>query len=164
MKRVYGWVLIAAVAFAPVALFAQAQGAKPAPAAAGKGRLIEINTGDDMKFSVVEIAAKPGELLTVRLKSVGTLPKVAMGHNFVLLKGGVNLLDFANDPANAASRDTDFIPAARKGDVLAATKMIGPGETDEVTFSAPKAAGAYNYLCTFIGHFAAGMRGRLTVK
>jgi azurin len=117
-----------------------------------------------MKFSVAEITAKPGELLTVRLKSTGTLPKVAMGHNFVLLKGDVKLLDFANDPANASSRDTDFIPPARKGDVLAKTTMIGPGETAEVTFNAPKAAGAYNYLCTFIGHFAAGMRGRLTVK
>jgi azurin len=165
MKRVYVWVLIAAVAFAPAALFAQGtKPAPPAPAAAGKGRLIEINTGDDMKFSVAEITAKPGELLTVRLKSTGTLPKVAMGHNFVLLKGDVKLLDFANDPANASSRDTDFIPPARKGDVLAKTTMIGPGETAEVTFNAPKAAGAYNYLCTFIGHFAAGMRGRLTVK
>jgi azurin len=166
MKRVYGWVLIAAVAFAPAALFAQgtAKPAPPAQAAAAKGRLIEISAGDDMKFSVVEIAAKPGELLTVRLKSTGTLPKIAMGHNFVLLKGEVSAVDFANDPAAAASRATDFIPPARKGDVLAMTTMIGPGETAEVTFSAPKAPGAYNYLCSFVGHFAAGMRGRLTVK
>jgi len=178
MKRVSVWLLIAAVALAPTVLFAQAQGtakptpppatAKPAPPAAtpaaGKGRLVEITAGDDMKFSVVAINAKPGELLTVRLKSTGTLPKIAMGHNFVLLKSTANLLDFANDPANAQARATDFIAPAHKDKVLAQTTMIGPGETAEVTFKAPDAAGAYNYLCTFTGHFAAGMRGRLTVK
>jgi azurin len=47
--------------------------------------------------------------------------------------------------------------------VIAATKMLGPGETDTVSFTAP-AAGTYDYICTFPGHAMAGMRGVLTVK
>jgi azurin len=138
--------------------------AAPAPAPAGKGRLVEITAGDDMKFSVVAINAKPGELLTVRLKSTGTLPKVAMGHNFVLFKSTVNVLDFANDPTNAQAKATDFIAQKYQASVIAQTTMIGPGETAEVTFKAPDAPGAYNYVCTFTAHVLAGMRGRLTVK
>ena len=39
-----------------------------------------------------------------------------------------------------------------------------PGETVEVTFDAPKAPGVYTFICTFPGHFLAGMKGTLTVK
>jgi azurin len=56
------------------------------------------------------------------------------------------------------------VPAARKADVLASTALAGPGETVEVTFKVPAKAGAYPYLCTFPGHFAAGMKGEITVK
>jgi azurin len=141
-------------------------GAKPAAPAAKKagaaGRTIEITGGDDMKFSVTSITAKPGETIHVVLKSVGTVPKMAMAHNFVALNAGVDAAKFSQDAMTA--RDTDYVPAARKADVLAATKMAGPGETVEVTFKAPAKPGVYPYLCTFPGHFAAGMRGELTVK
>jgi azurin len=48
-------------------------------------------------------------------------------------------------------------------DVIAHTGLVGPGETVEVTFKAP-AAGTYTFLCSFPGHFAAGMKGTLVVK
>ena len=51
-----------------------------------------------------------------------------------------------------------------KDQVLAATTMAGPGETVEVTFKVPTAPGTYHYMCTFPGHFAAGMRGTIVVK
>jgi azurin len=48
--------------------------------------------------------------------------------------------------------------------VLASTKMAGGGETVEVTFTAPKEPGEYLYICTFPGHYLAGMKGVLVVK
>ena len=60
------------------------------------------------------------------------------------------------------ARDTDFIAPDIKGQVVAATKMAGPGETVDVTFKVPAAAGNYPYICTFPGHFAAGMNGQLS--
>ena len=33
-----------------------------------------------------------------------------------------------------------------------------------MTFTVPKVAGKYPYLCSFAGHFAAGMSGVLLVK
>ena len=130
--------------------------------AAPAGRLIEITGNDQMKYSVAVITAKPGELLRVRLKSVGTLPKIAMAHNFVLLAKGTDPTAFTN--ASATASTTAYIPAQFKAKVLASSGLVGPGETVDVTFKAPAAAGKYVYLCSFPGHFVAGMKGVLTVK
>jgi azurin len=135
---------------------------KPAPAAAGAARVVEIVGSDDMKYSVTTIAAKPGETLRIRLTSKGTLPKIAMAHNVVVLKLGAKQIDFAN--AAAMARATDFIPPDMKDQVLGATGLAGPGETVEVTIKLPAAPGSYPFLCTFPGHFAAGMRGNIVVK
>lgn len=136
----------------------QAEKQKPASAV----RTVEIVGGDDMKYSVTSIPAKPGETLRIRLVSKGTLPKIAMAHNVVVLKPGAKQIDFVN--AAATARATDFIPPDMKDQVLAASTLAGPGETVEVTFKVPAAAGSYPYVCTFPGHFAAGMRGTIVVK
>jgi len=137
------------------------QAAKSAPAKGGAARTVEITAGDDMKFSMASIAAKPGETIRLVLKNVGKMPKVAMGHNFVLLKAAAKPTDFANASMSAAA--TDYIPPAMKADVIANTTTTGPGDTVEVTFKAP-AAGSYTFLCSFPGHFVAGMKGTLVVK
>ncbi len=163
MKRVSVLIAVLAVAAFAARPLAQAPAAKPAAAAAGQGRLIEIDATDQMKFSVTTITAKPGELLHVRLKGTGTMPKAGMAHNFVLLNSGVDATAFANDAMMAAS--TAYIPAAKKAQVIAHTPVvIGGGETTDVTFKAPTKAGSYTYLCSFPGHFLAGMKGTLTVQ
>ncbi len=144
------------------------EAAKPAPeaakpAAAAKGvRTVEIIGTEDMKFSMPTITAKPGEQLRVRLVVKGAMPKIAMAHNFVLLNKSAKVVDFVTAAMNA--RATDFIPADKKADVLAATALAGAGETVEVTFKVPAAAGEYPYICSFPGHFQAGMKGSLVVK
>lgn len=130
--------------------------------AAQTPRTIEILGTDDMKFSVTKITARPGELIRIKLTSKGVIPKVAMAHNFVLLKLGTNAQKFID--AGAPDRANDFIAPSMKGQVIAASKFAGPGETVYVTFKAPDKPGAYTYLCTFAGHFQAGMKGVLTVK
>ena len=131
-------------------------------AAPPAGRLVEITGNDLMKYSVVAITAKPGELLHVKLKSIGTLPKPAMAHNFLLLAKGTDPAAFTN--AAATSGETGYVPAAFKAKILASTSLVGPGETAEVTFKAPAAPGQYVYLCSFPGHYLSGMKGVLTVK
>jgi azurin len=157
MKRASSLSFLLATVLLASPLFLQAQ-AKPAAA----GRLIEIEGTDAMKFSVVTIEAKPGEQLLVRLKTVSTMPKMAMSHNFVLLAAGVNAMDFANKSMMAAA--TGYIAPELKGQVLAFTGMAGGGETVQVSFKAPAKAGSYTYLCSFPGHFGAGMKGTLVVK
>lgn len=167
--KIFSFVCVLALAAAPIvgAQDAKAAQAKKAPAAAAKaaaggGRTIEITGSDTMKYSVTEITAKPGEKLHVVLKALGSMPKIAMAHNFVLLKAGVNPQDVANAAFNA--RATDFIPADMKDKIIANTKLVGGGETADVSFTAPTKPGTYTYLCTFPGHFSQGMTGKLIVK
>jgi azurin len=140
---------------------AQAPAAAKAPAAKGV-RTIELTAGDDMKYNLTKIEAKPGETLHVVLKSTGAIPKMAMAHNFVLLKLGADAVEFNKASMTAAA--TDYVPETLKAQVVGATKMAGPGETVEVTFKVPAKAGSYPYMCTFPGHYAAGMKGDLIVK
>lgn len=137
--------------------------AKTAAKPAAKGvRTVELTGGDTMKFDKTEITARPGETLRIVLKSIGTMPKIAMGHNVVVLKLGTDQAAF--NTAAFSARETDFVPPDMKDAVLAATKLAGPGETVDVTFKVPAKVGDYPYLCSFPGHFALGMRGKLIVK
>ena len=131
-------------------------------AAQAKPRVVEIIGTDDMKYNVTTIAAKPGEQITIRLTAKGAMPKVAMAHNVVVLALKTDPAAFVN--AGITARATDYIAPANKAQVIAATKMAGNGETVEVTFKVPSAPGSYPYVCTFPGHFAAGMKGTLNVK
>lgn len=118
--------------------------------------------GDKMSYSVSQIVAKPGERLRVRVVSMAQTPKIVMSHNWVLLKATTNLKSFIDAAAN--SRATEYIPVKLRSEILAETPLAGPGEQYDVTFTAPKAPGKYPYVCTFAGHYAAGMNGVLVVK
>ncbi len=145
--------LLAALVAALVPLPATAQGA---------GRTVEIQATDTMRFTPNRIEARAGDQLHVVLKDAGTMPKSAMAHNFVLLKKGADPKAFADKSATA--RDTDFIAPSLKDQVIASTKLVGPGETADATFAAPQKPGDYTFICSFPGHFAVGMRGTLVVK
>lgn len=131
-----------------------------APAPAGP-RTVELTANDTMKYNITTIEAKAGEQLKVTLTNTGTLPKEAMGHNWVLLKAGTDVAAF--DAAAAAAKDTDFIPTALKDQVLASIPTLGPRKSGEAVFTVP-APGEYPFLCTFPAHYQVGMKGTLIVK
>lgn len=145
-----------------LALAATLAGSSVVSRAADPPRTIDIIGTDDMKYSVTTITAKPGEQIRVRLIARGKVPKVAMAHNFVLMKIGTDILKFLAD--GAPHRATDFIPPGGASSILAKTALAGPGETVQVTFTAPKKPGKYPYICTFPGHYQSGMKGTLVVK
>ena len=126
------------------------------------GRLITITANDTMKFSLTELHAKRGEPLTITLKNVGTMPKTAMGHNWILLMPDVDLNTFVAEAVQAAK--TDYVPVSFKHSVLASTKLLGPRESDTVRFVAPSKPGRYPFLCAFPGHMQVGMKGVLIVE
>lgn len=141
---------------------APASSAKEVAPPPGSGRAIEITGNDQIKFSLTEMRAKPGETLSVTLVNIGTMPKLSMGHNWVLLKDAKNLDAFVNEAAMSPA--TDYIPPGQKGAVYAHTKMLGPKERDTVTFNAPQQPGRYIFLCSFPGHYQVGMKGELIVE
>ena len=123
---------------------------------------IEITGSDQMQYSIKAFEVTEGQKVVLSFKHIGQIPVVAMGHNVVILKAGTSLPAFSGKCA--AAKDTDYIPqdAESKEQIIAHTKMLGGGQSDEITFTAP-AAGAYPFVCSFPGHFAI-MQGVMTVK
>ncbi len=123
---------------------------------------IEITGNDQMQYSTKAFEVTEGQKVVLTFKHIGQLPVIAMGHNVVILQAGTAVPAFATKCAPA--KDTGYIPQDEesKKQMVAHTKMLGGGESDEITFTAP-AAGDYPFICTFPGHFAI-MQGVMTVK
>jgi azurin len=144
------------------ALLFSITGCSRAPEAPPK--TVEINADDKMRYDNTAFEAKPGQKISVTLKNIGTTPKFSMGHNFVMLNRNINVQNvhtFLDAASTEASHD--YVPPNSK-DVIAHTKLLGPGETETVTFNAPFIPGEYLYLCSFPGHYSQGTKGFMTVK
>lgn len=118
-----------------------------------------VEGNDQMKFDTELIRVKAGEPLQLTLKNVGTMPKESMGHNFVILKPGVDLATFGGEAATAA--DNEYIPKSSLSSVVAHTKLLGPGESDVISVTLEK--GVYDYICSFPGHFGM-MKGKIVAE
>ncbi|MCY2686702.1 azurin [Salinimicrobium sp. TH3] len=123
--------------------------------------VVQVNlTGNDqMQYNLNEIKVKAGEKIRLTLTHVGQLPENAMGHNFVLLKQGTDVVDFAQKAATASGNE--YIPEGTDA-VIVHTEMIGGGEETTIEFTAPE-AGTYEYICSFPGHYIQ-MRGNFIVE
>lgn len=137
-----------------------ASASAPAPAADGV-RVIKVTANDQMKFNLSTIELKVGEEVKITLTNIGTMPKQAMGHNFVVLKPATDQAAFAT--AAAAAATNDHIPPSMNDQIIAHTKMLGPKESDSITVKFDQ-AGDYPFLCSFPAHFQLGMKGTIVVK
>ena len=135
-----------------------AEAPSEAVAEAPTSNTVVLLGNDTMQFNTKEIRVKSGGETTVNLTHTGAMPAESMGHNFVLLKKGVDMTAFATK-ANAAA-ESGYIPEG--SDVIAYTKVVGGGESTSVTFDTPE-PGTYQFLCTFPGHYAL-MNGTFVVE
>jgi azurin len=113
---------------------------------------ITIEADDALRFSPSQIdVPKTCETFTVQLKHTGRLPKLAMGHNWVLVKHSD--LNGVARTAMAAGEALDYIDPTDPR-VIAHTTLLGAGESASVTFPVRKlqAGVRYSFLCTFAGH------------
>ena len=120
---------------------------------------IVIESNDQMRFNLSEITVKQGQTVVLTLKHVGKLPKVAMGHNWVLLQPDTDLATFAMKSMKA--RDNEYVPT-KAPEVVVNTILLGGGEETTIEFDAP-APGIYSFICSFPGHYAL-MQGTFIVE
>lgn len=114
---------------------------------------VTVESSDQMKYSVNEIAVKKScEAFKVTLKHTGTMPVAQMGHNIVISK--------ADDASAIASEGTGAGPDSgylniENPAIVAHTDMIGGGQETTVAFKTnaldPKSS--YKFFCTFPAHF-----------
>jgi azurin len=132
--------------------------ASPAVAADDACKL-EISGNDQMQYDKKELAVPAScKQVALTLHHTGQLPAAAMGHDWVLVNTP-DLAAVANAGMGAGLASNYVTPGDKR--VLAATKVVGGGQSDTVTFSTAglKAGGDYSFLCTFPGHNAL-MRGK----
>jgi azurin len=111
-----------------------------------------------MKFSLPNFSAKPGQRVRLTLTNPDE-----MQHNLVVVKPGT--LDAVGVLADALARTPDaaernYIPPTP--DVVASTKLVDPGQSFTLEFTAPRQTGDYPYICTFPGHWRL-MQGMMKV-
>ena len=121
---------------------------------------IQLDGMDDMKYDRTLFKVKAGQKITLDFKNIGKQPAAAMSHNVVILQQGTDVQAFGEAAIPAAA--TEHIPASMSTDVIAHTKLLGPGESDEITFTLPD-AGVYDFICTFPGHFGT-MKGKIVAE
>ena len=123
---------------------------------------IELTGSDDMKYDKDLFKIKAGQEVKLTFKNVGKLPIAAMGHNVVILKEGTDVDAFALEALK--EKANEYIPqsAEMKNDIIAHTKLLGPGESDTITFTISE-PGVYKFICTFPGHHGT-MHGQIVVE
>jgi azurin len=157
---------------APAPEPAPAQPAAPAPAPAAQPAavalppaqpddqgLVHLTGNDQMRFNASRIEVKAGQKVKIELKNIGALPKEVMGHNLIVLNPGSDVTALAAKAMNAKA--TDYVPPDAP-EIIAHTKLLGPGESQVIEFELP-GAGTYPFLCSFPGHVAL-MNGLIVVQ
>jgi azurin len=113
---------------------------------------LEIGVGDNLAYDTTELEAeKSCETVELTITHGGNLPKVAMGHNWVLVRPG----DFqAVAPLGiSAGVEGDYVPDDER--VIANTPLVGGGESATIEFSVTELeAGEYTFFCSFPGHYS----------
>ncbi len=121
---------------------------------------ITLTGNDQLQYDKTLFKVKAGQKITLDFKNIGTQPAAAMSHNVVILQQGTDIQKFGEAAVPAAA--TAHIPDSMKDDVIAHTKLLGPGESDQITFTLPD-AGVYDFICTFPGHFGT-MHGKIVAQ
>jgi azurin len=120
---------------------------------------ILIETNDMMKFNTHEMSVPATcSEVEVTLKHTGKLPAKAMGHDWVLTKDSD--MSAVINAGLTAGAGHGYLPENDKR-IIAATKIVGGGESTTVKFSTSELGRGthYAFFCTSPGH-ASTMRGK----
>jgi azurin len=113
---------------------------------------------DRMRFDVTRITVRAGQSIDIILENADVMP-----HNLVVTEPGareaIGRLADRMTPA-PDRRGRAYVPDDPR--VIAATAMVDPGGRVRLRFTAPEAAGEYEFVCTYPEHWMT-MFGRLEV-
>ena len=126
----------------------------------GEARTITIQPVDnEMRYQQTEITVEPGQKVRIVFDNIATDP--AMKHNVVQLDTDDSNVAMEVAQAGWSLPAQDYVPDHEA--IIAHTSMSEPGETVEVTFTAPEEPGEYLYICTYPGHYPT-RKGTLIVE
>ena len=105
---------------------------------------------EQMRYDTPRLVVEAGKPLEIRVENGDFMP-----HNFVVIQPGTRTVvgdkAFVMKPEQLDSAGRSYIPDTPY--ILAATKLLNPGDSESLKLSAPADEGDYEYVCTFPGHF-----------
>lgn len=113
-------------------------------------RVIAIGTVPArMIYDKERIVVQAGKPVEFRFSNIDHMP-----HNFAIVQPG--FMAEIGELAEATARDADakerhYVPTSDK--VLLASKLLDPGQTQAISYTAPETPGIYPYVCTYPGHW-----------
>ncbi|MCE9519846.1 MAG: hypothetical protein K8R87_09880, partial [Verrucomicrobia bacterium] len=139
----------ASTAAAPVsaAPAAAATTSAPAPAASNGEIVIKPGTDNPLSYDIKSFTVKAGDKVKVTFNNQSTLPQP---HNLILGKIGSKdrlLAAFAAMVTDPNGMTKGYIPES--ADIIVHTKLLMPGQSETLDFTAPAEKGDYPYLCSF---------------
>lgn len=113
---------------------------------------------EQMRFDITTIVVEAGKPFEIVFENVDMMP-----HNVVVMQGGAR--EEIGKKADAMDPTPDrqgraFVPDDNR--ILAATRLVEPGQKETLKMKAPDAPGDYEYVCTYPEHWM-NMWGRLVV-
>ena len=114
---------------------------------------------EEMRFDMPRIVVEAGRQFIIVFENPDAMP-----HNLLVVKPGtrekVGVAAMQMSPGQLDSRGRAYTPDTP--DVIAGTRLVEPGQSEQIYVVAPATRGTYEYVCTFPGHWV-NMRGELVV-
>ncbi|MEM9996748.1 MAG: plastocyanin/azurin family copper-binding protein [Bacteroidota bacterium] len=115
------------------------------------GAIVIQPVGNEMRYAQTEFTVEAGQEVTVVFENTATSP--AMQHNVLILNTDSDEdAERVGIAGMTAGAEAEYVPDDPA--VFAYTPMSLPGQTVQVTFTAPTEPGRYRYICTFPGHYS----------
>ncbi len=116
---------------------------------------------EQLRFDTTKLEVQAGKQFEVIFENDDVMP-----HNFVIIPPGkhmeIGTAAMTMTPDKLDKQGRAFIPTSHEKQILAATKLLEPGQTETIKMKAPGQPGEYEFVCTFPGH-AVLMWGTLSV-
>ena len=128
-------------------------GCAPPDRSASEPPLLEVRTeASRTAFLPDSLSAPAGAHAVVRVINEGEI-----AHNFVLVRDEESVQPIVLAAYQAIA--TEYVPTGFEDAIVAATPLVYPGDTLDVSFEVPE-PGRYTFVCVFPGH-GSTMRGTL---
>jgi azurin len=115
----------------------------------GVSVFVVTSVREQMRYDTTQIVVQAGKPFEIIFENIDVMP-----HNLVVVKPGTreaigNAANFMPPTPDRLGRA--YVPAS--DNVIAATKMLEPGQKQKLFIQAPRTPGNYEFVCTFPGHW-----------
>jgi azurin len=107
---------------------------------------------EQMRYDTPRLVVEAGKPFEIILENTDFMP-----HNLTVIKPAtrqkIGELSAEMTPDQLDKQGRAYLPRTRTGDILAATRLLEPGQRETLKITAPKLEGNYEYVCTYPGHW-----------